>query len=322
MVIDILIPCAGDGKYFEEAINSALNQSYQDIIIYVLDNACTHSKYKDVVESINNKKIIYIRFDKRLSMTENWQRCLSIGKSEFIAFLHDDDIWKETYIGDAIWAVKKNQAKLCLTAHVNFYDDLTNVNTNKVKEIMDSFSKISLLNESIRSFVISTSNSGHMSALLFKREAIGFPFNSCWMPDQVFLATYLCYNEAVYVQNVNVLVRLSKNNVTSSINSKGFIMVETINHLRQVIEFYVVRKGLVADDLYNSGVINSYSRYKQACFSWPLNHILTEFGYSMIKIEQKHNNIKILKKILCSIKATYWVIASLAADLKYFLKDL
>ena len=327
--VDVLIPCAGNAEYFEEAIDSALKQNYKKLEIYVIDNASDHNKYKYIAEGKYLPNIHYIRFNKRLSMTENWQRCLTVGDSEYIAFLHDDDVWLPNYVANCMSRFTVgDSAEICLTGHLYFSGNIEEINLKSVKTLRNKINIINSYTEPLRSFIISTSNSGHMSALLFRRTPLGFPINSRWIPDQEYLAAYIGYNNLLINSEILVYIRLSNSNITASVSKKGFISLETINHLRRTTEFYIRNKNLTPQSLIDE-YINSdnfdkeyYFRLLQACFSWPLRITLINFGTKLIKMNK--GNTKTLRKnhLVLKFNILVWIAASLAADLKYFLKDL
>lgn len=327
MNIDVLIPCAGSAEFVSETIDSVLNQSYIPASVYVIDNGCSHDRYKVIVDQKKDDRLNYIRFEERLRMTENWQRCLEIGSSEYVAFLHDDDVWNKDYLSEAVKTISaKPGTGICLTAHA-YFDGQLAVNSDEIKlsPHLDKISYINSLNEPIRSYFLATSSSGHMSAIVFKRCHIGFPLNSQWMPDQEFMAMYIGYSNLELILKPGVYIRKSPTNVTASLNTKGFISVETIKHLRKVTEFFIKNKNLEAREIHD--LRPDFKGYKfkliQACFSWPLNYTLIKFGKELISFKHKDNdgNIIFRSRWMVNLLAIKWVLSSLFADIKYFYRD-
>lgn len=323
--IDVLIPCAGTAEYFEIALDSALSQTHKPQNIYVLDNACAHTEYKKIIERKNDSCIKYIRFDTRLLMTENWQRCLAVGTNPVVAFLHDDDYWLPTYLESTLNLLNQNdQFFMCFTGYVNFEGSIDSVQDSLIKKSKDGYNKVQALTDSVRSFYISTCNFGHMSAIVFKRAPIGFQLSSVWMPDQLFLANYLQIHPYAINNSVHVLIRQSAGNVTSALKNHGFISVETVKHLRDQISFYVRNKNLDVNELTESIPFHDfqgyYHRITQAAFSWPLRPLLLNFGLSLLS--SKAGNKKNKRNLFAKIQGVLWIIKCLLADIKYYFKDI
>lgn len=325
--IDVIIPCAGNGVYFEAALDSVLNQTNLPDKIYVVDNVSGHGIYSSVIDSKKSSLIEYIKLTKRLSMTENWQYCLGIGKSMYFAFLHDDDIWEPNYLKDSIEGLSINtSSSIVLTAFHVFIEGLLDkkLYDGEKKIKITNFKKLESMPSSIANYILCLTNSAHMSALFFKRAAIGFPINSRWMPDQFFLSSYLAISDIALVSKTNVHIRLSSTNVTSDLVKSGFVAVETISYVRNLTEFYIRNKQLNPRNLIKYTLNSSLSNFrvlKQATFSWPLNPLLLQFGMSLIKEERLMRKQKYLLSVPVIFIGFYWIVYSIRADFKYYMKD-
>jgi len=74
------------------ALNSALDQSYRDFEIVVVDDASTDDT-EEVVKSINDEKIRYIRHEKNSGLAKTRNAGIAVAKGAYVAFLDDDDEW-------------------------------------------------------------------------------------------------------------------------------------------------------------------------------------------------------------------------------------
>lgn len=87
-------------KCFERALQSAINQkgdiNYQ--IIVVDNNSDDNNVNEIVVRKMQSNKIVYFRNQKNIGMFGNWNRCISLAKTEWITFLHSDDMLKENFL--------------------------------------------------------------------------------------------------------------------------------------------------------------------------------------------------------------------------------
>jgi glycosyltransferase involved in cell wall biosynthesis len=76
----------------KESIQSVLAQTYDDIEIIILDNASRGKYISDAVASFGDKRIGYIRHEKRMSGLRNFNFGFDHSKSEYFIVFHDDDI--------------------------------------------------------------------------------------------------------------------------------------------------------------------------------------------------------------------------------------
>lgn len=89
--LSICIPTYNRAHSIEPAIKSILNQDYKHYEVVVSDNASTDNT-KDVVLSFDDPRIKYFRYEELVSMYENHNRCVEKAESEWIVFLHSDDL--------------------------------------------------------------------------------------------------------------------------------------------------------------------------------------------------------------------------------------
>lgn len=95
--VGVCIPTYNRAGYLREAIDSVLAQSYQDYELLVVDNASTDHTSR-VVGSYNDPRISYHRNESNIGMVGNWNRCLELAKGEYVAILHDDDLWLPRFL--------------------------------------------------------------------------------------------------------------------------------------------------------------------------------------------------------------------------------
>jgi len=89
-LVSIIIPVYNSERYVADAIHSAINQSYKELEIIIVDDGSNDSS-PDIIQSINDPRIIRInQRNKGGSAARN--RGLEIAKGKFIKFLDADDI--------------------------------------------------------------------------------------------------------------------------------------------------------------------------------------------------------------------------------------
>lgn len=98
-IVTIAIPCY-KVAFLDKAITSALNQTWRNIEVIVVDDA-SPDDILSIVNRFSDDRLRYIRNDKNLGSLNpalNWNRCLELAKGEFFCLLCDDDIYKPEFV--------------------------------------------------------------------------------------------------------------------------------------------------------------------------------------------------------------------------------
>lgn len=91
MKISVIIPAYNHEKYITEAINSVLNQSFQDFEIIIINDGSTDSTEQRIL-SIHDKRIQYVSQENRGAHSAI-NRGISLSQGEYISILNSDDIY-------------------------------------------------------------------------------------------------------------------------------------------------------------------------------------------------------------------------------------
>lgn len=89
--ISVILATHNNEKYIRDSIESILNQTYSDFELIIIDDASTDST-KDVIETINDERIIYLRNEENKGLPYSLNRGLMITKGDYIARMDGDDI--------------------------------------------------------------------------------------------------------------------------------------------------------------------------------------------------------------------------------------
>lgn len=95
----ICIP-AYKSKYLQECIHSILGQSEENFELIIL-NDCSPEPVEEITSRIQDKRIRYYKNDKNVgavNLVENWNKCLSLARGEFIVIMGDDDLLEPFYL--------------------------------------------------------------------------------------------------------------------------------------------------------------------------------------------------------------------------------
>ena len=89
--VSVIIPLYNEEKYVDDAINSVLNQTYQDFEIIVVDDESTDNS-RLVIKNFNDPRIKYF-YKKNSGPNLSRNYGIERAQGELIAFLDADDIW-------------------------------------------------------------------------------------------------------------------------------------------------------------------------------------------------------------------------------------
>lgn len=91
MRFSVLIPSRNGGAYLPHVLHSALAQE-GDFEVVVSDNANTDETAHVLSSYANDKRLVVVRSDDLLSVTENWMRALRAAHGEYLLMIGDDDL--------------------------------------------------------------------------------------------------------------------------------------------------------------------------------------------------------------------------------------
>lgn len=124
MKVSITIPTYNRSRYISEAIESAINQSYKDIEIIVIDNYSTDNTEEVVkgFKEFKDKGVQYIKNATNIGMMGNWNKCIEVSTGELLLILGDDDILYPNFVEESVSVFSKYPNIGFTFAHINKVD--------------------------------------------------------------------------------------------------------------------------------------------------------------------------------------------------------
>ena len=95
----IVIPVHNGMPYIKECIESALNQTYQNYNVIVLENMSDDGT-EEYLNTLSSDKLTVIKSDELLSIEGNWSRIKELDLNEYMTILMADDILCENYLSE------------------------------------------------------------------------------------------------------------------------------------------------------------------------------------------------------------------------------
>ncbi len=100
-LVSICIPAYNSARFITRTIEAALNQTYDNIEVVVVDDKSTDETVQ-VVNSIEDKRVRLIRNETNLGMTGNWNKCINEAYGEYIKLIPADDVVYNTCVEKSV----------------------------------------------------------------------------------------------------------------------------------------------------------------------------------------------------------------------------
>jgi len=98
-VVSIVVPCYKLAHLLSECIESILKQTFQDFEILVMDN-CSPDHTPEVVRSIGDARVKYIRNDSNIGHLRNFNRGIAMSRGKYVWLISADDLLRTPRVLD------------------------------------------------------------------------------------------------------------------------------------------------------------------------------------------------------------------------------
>lgn len=189
--IFIGMPVYNGELFIREALNSILNQTYQNWKLLISDDASQDATQNIISEYVKNEpRITYIRQEKNLGLFENFKFTLNKAHSPYFMWAAQDDMWNKDYLTTCINIFQTNK-KLGLVTTCN--------------ETIDSFGRRVLISPwmhklsgapsayQVAKYILEPEGLGKCNLMygLFKTEVVqatwkAYPQRNTWGQDYIF----------------------------------------------------------------------------------------------------------------------------------------
>ena len=96
MRYSVLLPTRNRLAYLRYAVETALGQGYDDMEIVVSDNY-SEDDIAGYVASLGDRRVKYVRTDRPVPVTDNWNNALDHSSGDYVVMLGDDDCLLDGY---------------------------------------------------------------------------------------------------------------------------------------------------------------------------------------------------------------------------------
>ena len=108
ILVSVCIPAYNQSLFINECIYSAINQTYSNLEIIVIDDRSTDGTW-DEIEKIRDNRIVKIRNENNIGMVDNFRKCLDLATGKYVTLLNGDDLLHKKCIESQIPLFEKNK---------------------------------------------------------------------------------------------------------------------------------------------------------------------------------------------------------------------
>lgn len=236
-LVSIGIPTRNRVGYLQEAVASALKQSYSNIEILVSDNESS-DETQEYLATICDPRIKVFRQNVMLQMVENWNFCLDTATGEYFLLLSDDDMLQENCIEILIEPYLQNPKVAFSYGSVRIIDNTREKNAPFPDKI-----KIGSVKNMITSF-FNSFLSTYACCILFRKTHIRYNKNLKYLFD-----AYFWIENLIHFNNQPIWTRksVSKYRKHQGSETKKSKKVDWIKDDLMILEFLTSHKFLEAE---------------------------------------------------------------------------
>lgn len=107
LLVSIIIPCYNYSRFIKDAIDSALNQTYENIEIIIVNDGSTDNSADVINTYLPNSKIVYIE-QKNSGVSAARNNGIAIAAGDWILMLDADDCISPDYVKDAVELIEND----------------------------------------------------------------------------------------------------------------------------------------------------------------------------------------------------------------------
>ncbi|MFN7093830.1 MAG: glycosyltransferase [Burkholderiales bacterium] len=124
--ITVMIPSYNHAKFIGEAIQSVLNQSFQDFEVLVVDD-CSSDNSVEVIKQFNDRRI-NLRVNKE-NQGANYvvNQMIGLAMGEYLALLNSDDVWEVTKLEKQVKCLDNSPDYAAVFSHAHLIDEESRV---------------------------------------------------------------------------------------------------------------------------------------------------------------------------------------------------
>ena len=107
--VSVIIPCYNGAKWISQAVESVLNQTYQEFELIIVDDGSTDNSKKIIDHYLLNGAVRYIQHKENKGIPTTRNTGIKASKGQYIAFLDQDDLWLSRKLEEQVKLFEKDK---------------------------------------------------------------------------------------------------------------------------------------------------------------------------------------------------------------------
>lgn len=233
--ISVLIPTYNYAQYLDEAIQSVINQTYQDFELIVIDNNSSDDTKTKLLKYKTNPKIKCITNDINIGMAQNWNKCILESSGEYIKFLNADDFLEPTCLEKQAEILDSDLSISLVTSYKNLVGNKRSVITLPFDYKIDGFEVIKNSLEKNGNWI------GEPTVVMFRRRDLYvglFNIEFRWLPDWDLWLRLLMVGNLYVIPEVLSNFRIHNNQETKILKGNNITIFEEYRYYKYLHHSY------------------------------------------------------------------------------------
>ena len=116
----VVMPTRNRAHLLRYALQSVLEQTYEDFEVVVSDNSSSDST-SDVLRSVPDPRLRYVRTSAPLNMPDSWEFALSQAQGRYITYLCDDDAMGRDLLRNVAEVLRERESEIVTWTHATYF---------------------------------------------------------------------------------------------------------------------------------------------------------------------------------------------------------
>ena len=197
----VIIPVYNGDKFIDRAIHSALNQSFDDVEIIVIDDASTDHTRENIFDHFSHligQRVLYFRNEQNMERAFSRNKGAELSRSDYIFFLDYDDEWHANYLENVLDVFSTGNFEIVYSFQRTFIDEESKLKRVSRKKMDHDVGAI-----------IFSSLIGYPTASAFQKSS--FPrYDGKYIPREdweIYLRAYLSHMRITVLDNDRIKIR-------------------------------------------------------------------------------------------------------------------
>ncbi|MDY0198705.1 MAG: glycosyltransferase [Tenuifilaceae bacterium] len=272
-VVSIIIVTYNSSKYVLESLESARNQTYQNIELIISDDCSTDNTVEICSKWIEKNKERFVKtklvtVNKNTGTSINCNRGISASQGEWVKLIAGDDALKSTCIADNIAVILASENITVLQTNLDFYtDDFKDSNFIKTSSVESN------------PFFTKTNNAQEQYRLILHRNKILAP--SIFIKREVINKVGGFDESIPLIEDLPFWTKVTKNGFKISSNNSV-----TVNH--RIHSMSVTNRGSLMSKPYAKDLLAYSKKYKKGNVSY-IHYCAYNAGLYLILFQNNFN---------------------------------